>query len=138
MCPEDNAPEIQLSDNAQAILDAVEKLTVMELADLVKALEEKFGVSASMPMAMAMAPAGAAPAAEEEEKTQFTPMLTAIGDQKIKVIKEIRAVTDLGLKEAKDFVDGTLPAAIKENIPEDEAKKIKEAIEAVGATVEIK
>ncbi|MCK5833622.1 50S ribosomal protein L7/L12 [bacterium] len=138
MCPEENAPEIQLSDNAQAILDGIEKLTVMELADLVKALEEKFGVSAAAPMAMAAIPVGAAAAEVAEEKTQFTPMLTSIGDQKIKVIKEVRGVTDLGLKEAKDFVESTLPAAIKEDIPEDEAKKIKEAVEAVGATVEIK
>ncbi len=138
MCPEDNAPEIKLSDNAKTILDGIEKLTVIELADLVKAIEKRFGVSAAAPMAMAMAPVAAAAVVEEEEKTSFTPMLTAIGDQKIKVIKEIRAVTDLGLKEAKDFVEGTLPAAIKENIPEDEAKKIKEAIEAAGATVVIK
>ena len=139
MCPEDVKPEINLSDNAQAILDGIEKLTVMELADLVKALEEKFGVSAAAPVAVSAGPAGgAATTAVEEEKTEFTPMLAEIGDQKIKVIKEIRAVTDLGLKEAKDFVEGSLPAAIKENIPEDEAKAIKEKLEAVGAKVEIK
>ncbi len=138
MCPEDIKPEINLSDNAQAILDGIEKLTVMELADLVKALEDKFGVSAAAPMAVAAGPAGAAAPVEEEEKTSFTPTLVAVGDQKIKVIKEVRGVTDLGLKEAKDFVEGTLPAAIKEDIPEDEAKAIKEKLEAVGATVEIK
>ncbi len=137
MCPEDNTTEIKLSDNAQSILEAVEKLTVLELADLVKALEEKFGVSATAPAA-AMAAAAPADVEEEMEKTAFTPMLVAIGDQKIKVIKEVRAATDLGLKEAKDFVDGDLPAAIKEDIPEDEAKAIKEALEAVGATIEIK
>jgi len=138
MCPEDIKPEINLSDNAQAILDGIEKLTVMELADLVKALEDKFGVSAAAPMAVAAGPAGAAAPVEEEEKTSFTPTLVAVGDQKIKVIKEVRGVTDLGLKEAKDFVEGSLPAAIKEDIPEDEAKAIKEKLEAVGATVEIK
>lgn len=138
MCPEDIKPEINLSDSAQAILDGIEKLTVMELADLVKALEDKFGVSAAAPMAVAAGPAGAAAPVEEEEKTSFTPTLVAVGDQKIKVIKEVRGVTDLGLKEAKDFVEGTLPAAIKEDIPEDEAKAIKEKLEAVGATVEIK
>ncbi len=141
MCPEENAPEITLSDNAQSVLDNIEKLTVLELADLVKALEEKFGVSAAAPVAVAAAPAAAAGAgapAEAEEKTAFSAMLADIGDQKIKVIKEVRAVTNLGLKEAKEFVEGTLPAVIKENIPEDEAKKIKEKIEAVGAKVEIK
>ena len=137
MCPEENTPEIELSDNAQSILDGVEKLTVLELSELVKALEKRFGVSAAAPMAVAAAPAAAA-AEEEVEKTAFSPMLVSFGDQKIKVIKEVRAVTELGLKEAKNFVDGQLPAAIKEDIPEDEAKKIKEALEAVGATVEIK
>ena len=130
--------EVTLSKNAQSIMDGIEKLTVMELADLVKALEEKFDVSAAAPVAaVAAAPAGGA-AEAQEEKTEFTPMLTDIGSQKIKVIKEVRAVTDLGLKEAKDFVEGSLPAAIKENIPEDESKKIKEQVESVGATVEIK
>ena len=137
---EENAPEINLSDKAQEILDSIENLSVMELADLVKALEEKFGVSAAAPVAVA----GAAPAAggeaaeEEEEKTAFSPMLTEIGNQKIKVIKEVRAVTSLGLKEAKDFVDGDLPAAIKEDVSEEEANKIKEQVESAGAKVEIK
>ncbi len=138
MCPEDNAPEINLSDNAKGILESIENLTVMELADLVKALEDKFGVSAAAPIAMAVGPAAPGAEAPAEEKTSFTPMLVDFGDQKIKVIKEIRAVTSLGLKEAKDFVEGTLPAAILENIPEDEAKQIKEKIEAVGAKIEIK
>jgi len=141
MSAEEKTPEIDLSKNAQAVLDNIEKLTVLELADLVKALEDKFGVSAAAPVAMAApgAVAGAPAAAEEaEEKTVFSPMLVEIGDQKIKVIKEVRAVTDLGLKEAKEFVEGSLPAAIKENIPEDEAKKIKEQVESVGAKVEIK
>jgi len=138
MCPENTTSEITLSDNAQTILDGIEKLTVLELANLVKALEDKFGVSAAAPMMVAAGPAGAAAEVPEEEKTAFTPMLAEIGNEKIKVIKEIRAVTELGLKEAKDFVEGALPAAIKENIPEDEAKAIKEKLEAVGAKVEIK
>ncbi len=139
MCPEDVTPDVTLSANAQSIIDGIEKLTVMELADLVKALEKKFGVSAAMPMAVAAGPAAGPAAAEEvEEKTSFTPMLVDVGPEKIKVIKEVRGVTDLGLKEAKDFVEGALPAAIKENIPEDEAKAIKEKLEAVGAKIEIK
>jgi large subunit ribosomal protein L7/L12 len=137
MTTPDNAPEIVLGANAQAILDGIEKLNVMELADLVKALEKKFGVSAAAPIAMA-APAATAAPAVAEEKTQFNAVLTEVGNEKIKVIKEIRAVTSLGLKEAKEFVDGTLPAIIKENVPMDEAKKIKEQVESAGAKVEIK
>lgn len=136
-----NNSEITLSENAQAILNGIEKLTVMELADLVKAMERKFGVSASAPIAVAAMP-GSAPSASAtapaEEKTMFNVLLAEVGNEKIKVIKEIRAVTSLGLKEAKDFVDGQLPALIKENVPMDEAKKIKEAVEAAGAKVEIK
>ena len=144
MCPEKETketPDVELSKNAQAIFDGIDKLTVTELADLVKALEEKFGVSAAAPVAVSAAPAaagGAAAPVEAEEKTAFTPMLVEIGDQKIKVIKEVRAVTSLGLKEAKEFVEGELPAAIKENVPEEEAKQIKEKVEAVGAKVEIR
>jgi len=137
MTTPESAPEIVLSSNAQTILDGVEKLNVMELADLVKALEKKFGVSAAAPVAVAATAASAAPAAVEE-KTQFNAILTEIGNEKIKVIKEVRAVTSLGLKEAKDFVDGTLPATIKENVSMEEAKKIKEQVESAGAKVEIK
>ena len=137
MTTPESAPEIVLSSNAQTILDGVEKLNVMELADLVKALEKKFGVSAAAPVAVAATAASAAPAAVEE-KTQFNAILTEIGNEKIKVIKEVRAVTSLGLKEAKDFVDGTLPAIIKENVSMEEAKKIKEQVESAGAKVEIK
>lgn len=126
-----------LSENLTKIIDAVENLTVLELSELVKAFEDKFGVSASAPMMMA----GAAPAAAaeaEEEKTIFNVMLLDFGAQKIKVIKEVRGITSMGLKEAKDFVEGDLPAAIKEDVPKDEAEEIKKAFEAVGAKIEIK
>jgi len=119
------------------IIDEIGKLTVLELSDLVKALEEKFGVTAAAPMAM-MAPAGgggAAPAAEE--KTTFTVVLTVAGDKKIQVIKEVRAVTSLGLKEAKDLVEGA-PKPVKENVSKEEAAEIKKKLEAVGAKVELK
>lgn len=136
---------MELSPNVQNVVEAVGKLTVLELAELVKALEEKFGVSASMPVAVpsmtavpGVAPGGAAAAAPAEEKTSFSVFLTEVGDKKLQVIKEIRAVIDLGLKEAKDFVEGALPKAIKENIPKEEAEKIKAKLEAVGAKVEIK
>lgn len=137
---------MELSPNVQNVVDAVGKLTVLELVELVKALEEKFGVSASAPVAVSTgssfsgAPAGTAPtpAAPVEEKTAFSVFLTNVGDKKLQVIKEIRSVVDLGLKEAKDFVEGELPRAIKENIPREEAEKIKAKLEAVGAKVEIR
>ncbi len=133
---------VELSKKAQDILDTVETLSVLELSNLVKALEEKFGVTASAPMGMAFAGAGpaaggAAAAAPAEEKTTFTVILTSVGDQKIQVIKEIRAVTTLGLKEAKDLVEAA-PKTIKEGISKEEAEKIKAQIEAVGAKVELK
>ena len=111
-------------------------MSVLELADLVKALEEKFGVSANMPMMAAPAAAGAAPAAAEE-KSVFTVMLTSVGANKIAVIKEVRTITSLGLKEAKDLVDAA-PKAIKEGVNKDEAAEMKKKLEAVGATVELK
>lgn len=120
------------------IINYISNMTVMELSDLVKELEEKFGVSAAAPMAMMMPGAGTAPAEQkEEEQTEFTVTLTAIGDQKIQVIKEVRALTGLGLKEAKELVDNS-PKPVKEHISKEEADKIKEALEKVGATVEIK
>lgn len=129
---------INVSEKLQSILKTIEELTVLELADLVKALEEKFGVSAAAAVAVA-APAGgagaAAPAAEE--KTSFTVVLAASGEKKINVIKEIRAVTSLGLKEAKDLVEGA-PKTIKEGVTKEEAQKIKETLEKEGAKVEIK
>ena len=112
-------------------------MTVLELSELVKELEEKFGVSAAAPVAMAAAmPAGAAQE-EVEEKTEFDVHLTAVGDKKIQVIKVVRAITGLGLKEAKALVDG-VPGNVKEGVPKDEAEGIKSQLEEVGATVEIK
>ncbi len=123
----------------EEILAAIESMTVLELAELVKELEEKFGVSAAAPVAVAAAPAaGAAAAAPAEEKTEFDVVLTAAGSEKIKVIKVVReVVAGLGLKEAKEFVEST-PKAIKEGVQKDEAEKIKKQFEEVGATVEIK
>lgn len=121
----------------EEFISAIESMTVIELNDLVKALEEKFGVSAAAPVAVAGAAAGAA-AAPAEEQTEFDVILKDAGAEKIKVIKAVReAIAGLGLKEAKDFVE-SCPKAIKEGVPKAEAEKIKEAFTAVGATVEIK
>ncbi len=117
------------------IVDELSKLTVLEASELSKMLEEKWDVSAAAPMAVAAAPAGAAEAAEE--KTSFTVFLTAAGDQKINVIKEVRAITGLGLKDAKDMVEKA-PTEVKVDVPTSEANEIKEKLEAVGATVELK
>ena len=119
----------------QKIVDQLSGLTVLEAADLAKLLEEKWGVSAAAPMAM-MAAGADAPAAVEE-KTEFDVILTAAGAQKINVIKEVRAITSLGLKEAKDLVEGA-PKAVKEGVSKDEAEKFKKQLEAAGATVELK
>ncbi len=120
------------------VINYISNMTVLELSEMVKELEEKFGVSAAAPMQMMMPGAAVgATEAKEEEKTEFTPILTAIGDKKIQVIKEVRALTGLGLKEAKDLVEG-FPKPVKENVPKEEAEKIKETLEKVGATVEIK
>jgi large subunit ribosomal protein L7/L12 len=119
----------------QKIVTDLSSLTVLEAAELAKMLEEKWGVSAAAAVAVAAGPAAAA--APVEEKTEFTVMLTAIGEKKIEVIKEVRAVTGLGLKEAKDLVEAT-PKAVKEGIPKDEAEKIKATLEKVGAKVELK
>ncbi len=123
----------------EEFITAIENMTVLELADLVKALEEKFGVSAAAPVAVAAAPAaGAAPAEAAEEKTEFDVVLKAAGDKKINVIKVVReVVSGLGLKEAKDLVDGA-PKTIKEGVSKEEAEKIKAKFEEAGATVEIK
>ncbi len=119
------------------VVKFIENMTVLELSVLVKELEEKFGVSAAAPMmAMAAAP-GAAPAAAAEEKTEFNAVLTGFGAEKIQVIKVVRAITGLGLKEAKDLVEG-VPKPIKEGVSKDEAADIKKKIEEVGGTVEIK
>jgi large subunit ribosomal protein L7/L12 len=120
-----------------AIADQLSTLTVMEAAELSKLLEERWGVSAAAPVAMAAMPAaGGAPAAAEEQ-TEFDVVLISSGDKKIQVIKEVRAVTGLGLKEAKDLVEGA-PQKVKEGVSKDEAKKIKEQIEAAGGQVDIK
>ncbi len=120
----------------EEIMEAIENMTVLELSELVKAMEEKFGVSAAAPVAVAAAggPAGGAAA---EEKTEFNVMLTAVGDKKINVIKAVREATGLGLKEAKALVDGA-PAAVKENAPKAEAEELKKKLEEAGATVELK
>jgi large subunit ribosomal protein L7/L12 len=117
------------------IVDDLSKLTVLEAADLAKMLEEKWGVSAAAAVAVA-GPAGAA-AAPAEEKTEFTVVLTSAGDKKIEVIKEVRALTGLGLKEAKDLVEGA-PKTVKEGVNKDEAAKIKTTLEKVGAKVDLK
>jgi large subunit ribosomal protein L7/L12 len=123
--------------NLQKIVDELSGLTVLEAAELAKMLEEKWGVSAAAPVAMMAAGAGAAPAAVAEEKTEFNVILTSAGAQKINVIKEVRAITSLGLKEAKDLVEGA-PKPVKEGVNKDEAEKIKKQLEAAGATVELK
>jgi large subunit ribosomal protein L7/L12 len=121
--------------NIDQIISAIENMTVMELAELSKSLQEKFGVSAAVPVAVG----AAAPAevAQAEEKTEFDVVLSAIGDKKIQVIKVVRELTGLGLKEAKDLVDGA-PKAVKEGVPKEEAESVKAKLQEVGATVEIK
>ena len=121
--------------NLEKIADDLSALSVMQAAELAKMLEEKWGVSASAPVAVAAAAAASAPA--EEAQTEFNVILAAVGDKKIEVIKEVRAVTGLGLKEAKDLVEAA-PKAVKESVSKDEANKIKEQLEKVGAKIEIK
>lgn len=119
----------------QEIVEKIEKLTLLEAAELKKALEDKFGVTAAAPVAAVAAGAAAGPA--EEQKTEFDVVLQAVGSQKINVIKVVRAATGLGLKEAKDLVDGA-PKTIKEQIPKEDAEKLKKELEEAGATVELK
>ena len=119
------------------IVDELSKLTVLEAADLAKMLEEKWGVTAAAAVAVAAGGPAGAGAAAAEEKTEFTVMLAAVGDKKIEVIKEVRALTGLGLKEAKDLVEGA-PKAVKEGVNKEEADKIKTTLEKVGAKVELK
>ncbi|MCD6419783.1 MAG: 50S ribosomal protein L7/L12 [Synergistetes bacterium] len=122
----------------EEFIEAIKNMTVMELAELVKALEEEFGVSAAAPVAVAgvAAAGGAAEAPKEEEKTEFNVVLKSVGDKKIQVIKVVRQVTDLGLKEAKELVEKA-PATVKEGVSKEEAEKIKKQFEEVGATVDI-
>jgi len=119
------------------VIDFISNMTVLELSLLIKELEDKFGVSAAAPVAMAAAPAAGGDAAAVEEKTEFDVILLSAGDKKIGVIKEVRAITSLGLKEAKDLVEGA-PSPIKEGVSKDEAADIKAKIEAAGGTAEIK
>ena len=119
------------------ILEAISKMTVLEVVDLVEAMEEKFGVSAAVAVAPAAAGAGGAPAAAVEEQTEFTVLMTSFGENKVSVIKTVRAITGLGLKEAKDLVEG-VPSAVKEAVPKEEAETIKKQLQEAGATVEVK
>ncbi|HXQ68665.1 MAG: 50S ribosomal protein L7/L12 [Alphaproteobacteria bacterium] len=124
--------------NLESLVEELSKLTVLEAAELAKLLEDKWGVSAAAPVAVAAAPAaGAGAAAVAEEKTEFTVVLAAAGEKKINVIKEIRAITNLGLKEAKDLVEGA-PKTVKEGVNKDEAAKLKKQLEDAGAKVEVK
>lgn len=128
-----------MAQNLEELIKSIESMTVLELSDLVKALEEKFGVKANMPM-MAAPAAGAgagAAAPAQEEKTAFTVVITSAGANKIAVIKEVRTMTSLGLKEAKDLVDGA-PKPVKEGVTKEEAAEMKKKLEAAGATVELK
>jgi large subunit ribosomal protein L7/L12 len=129
---------IEMAITKEDVVKFIEGMTVLELSELVKELEEKFGVSAAAPVAVAaVATAGAAQSAPDEEKTEFDAVLTGFGDQKIQVIKEVRAITGLGLKEAKDLVEG-VPKPIKEGVSKGEAAEIKAKIEKAGGTVEVK
>ena len=123
--------------NVETILESIEKLTLLEAAELVKAMEEKFGVSAAAPVAVAAAPAAGAADAGEAADAEVTVVLASAGANKIAVLKEVRAITGLGLKEAKELVDGA-PKPIKENVKKEDAEAIKKQLEAAGATVEIK
>ena len=123
--------------NVESILESIEKLTLLEAAELVKAMEEKFGVSAAAPVAVAAAPAAGAADAGEAADAEVTVVLASAGANKIAVLKEVRAITGLGLKEAKDLVDGA-PKPVKENVKKEDAEAIKKQLEAAGAKVEIK
>ena len=123
--------------SVETILESIEKLTLIEAAELVKAMEEKFGVSAAAPVAVAAAPAAAGAAPAAEEASEVTVVLASAGANKIAVLKEVRAITGLGLKEAKDLVDGA-PKPLKEGVKKEEAEAMKKQLEAAGATVELK
>lgn len=128
----------EATKSVDQVIGIIEKMSVLELAELSKNLQEKFGVSTAVPMAQAAGPAGAAEAAApEEEQTEFSAVLAAVGDKKIQVIKVVRELTTLGLKEAKELVDGA-PKPVKEGVSKEEAEKVKAKLSEVGATVEIK
>lgn len=128
---------VEVPAKFQAIVSEIEKMTVLDLSELVKVLEEKFGVSAAAPMMMGAMPAAGAGAEAAEEKTEFNVELKAAGDQKINVIKAVREITGLGLKESKDLVDAA-PKVVKEGVKKEEAEEMKKKLEAAGATVELK
>jgi len=135
---ESSEPKVELSKEMEGLIKNIEDMSVLELSDLVKVLEDRFGVSAAAPAAVAVAGGGAAAGAgAEEEKSIFSVVLTGVGDKKINVIKEIRALTALGLKEAKDLVEAA-PKEIKEGVLKEEAEQIKKQLEEAGATVELK
>ncbi len=130
--------EVKLeSSNAQAAMEIIEKLTLIEMSELVKALEDKFGVTAAAPVAVAAVPGAAAGGEAAAEKDELDVVLTSVGSEKIKVIKVVRAITSLGLKEAKEFVESA-PKAVKEATTKEEAEEVKKQLEEVGATVELK
>ncbi len=129
--------EVVVPEKFKSLIGEIEKMSVLDLAELVKVLEDKFGVSAAAPVAMMAAGGGSADAGAVEEKTEFTVELTAAGDNKINVIKAVRSVTELGLKEAKDLVDGA-PKVVKENVKKEDAEKMKKTLEAAGAKVTLK
>jgi len=126
-----------MSLSNEDIIEAISSKTLVEVMELVKAMEDKFGVSAAAPMAMAAAPAAGGGAAAAEEKTEFNVVLAAIGEKKVEVIKAVRAITGLGLKEAKDLVEGA-PNTVKEGASKEDAEKFKKDLEAAGAKVELK
>jgi len=130
------ASDASVSKTSSDILEKIEKMTVLELSELVKAIEDRFGVTAAAPVAMSVGSTVAA-VEEVEEQTEFDAILTGFGDKKIQVIKVVRSITSLGLKEAKELVDGA-PKAVKEAVSKDEAEDIKKQLEEVGATVEVK
>jgi len=129
--------KVEVSAEMEKVISYIENLTVLDLSKLVKALEDRLGVSAAAPVAVAAAPAAAAAAAPAEEKTEFDVILASFGENKVAVIKEVRAITGLGLKEAKDLVEGA-PKPLKEGVNKEEAESIKKQLEAAGAKVEVK
>ncbi|MFQ6031400.1 MAG: 50S ribosomal protein L7/L12 [Candidatus Zixiibacteriota bacterium] len=128
---------VETKSNIDQVIEIIEKMSVLELSELSKNLQDKFGVSAAVPVASVQAPAGVAETAPAEEQTEFSAILSAVGEKKIQVIKVVRELTGLGLKEAKDLVDGA-PKPVKEGVPREEAENVKAKLTEVGATVEIK
>ena len=131
---------VEVPEKFKILVESIEKLSVLELSELVHILEDKFGVSAAAPIAVAVVPASAEATADEDEKSSFDVVLVAVGDKKIEVIKAVRDATEKGLKEAKDLVDETASGAqtIKEGVPKEEAEALKKKLETAGATVELK